>query len=592
MVTNPNYKPGVGRLATDRYDFQSHVDGGAFYHKASSIKLDTPLTINLNVTNDVQAALGQLKIQVDAVGTPADATTISKGIIQLSGDIGGTATSVKVTGLRGFPVANLTPTNGQVLQFNDGTGNWEPSDSITSFTASNDLIGDSVSQSVISLTGATLYPGFTGTEVKSDSLVWKSDIPEPMINQKSSLSVGHGKRFLINAQNAQGDIGNPFNGGTLLLSGGARVGGAGASFDGGVALSLGGYDWKLIQAMHLNTDSRVVSLCKRFGITETQMPSGTGSNVIYIGNADTVPTSGNPVGGAILYSDAGVLHVKQSDGTGFPIEPGGDVSNIYLQKGIGVTDDLESYVYVPGTISISSGGGFFSVPGSNVYLTVGLSSLAVQSFIEVTSGGFITVNSGQIQANTVNSIQLNTAAALQSNADGSIRLRNTTTDWVGFGSARSMADCFNFPISGSFGTGDGWTNNTSYTLATIAGSVVAIEIPVPRECQGATFSSLSMVYINNTGHTPATPASIYIARVEFGTNVDELLHASPNNLVYGPSSSITTFTVNFTTNNTIDKSTYRYFVRITEESGAGSVIGSTRITGFKANYTNITQHRF
>ena len=589
MVTNPNYKPGVGRLATDRYDFQSHVDGGAFYHKASSIKLDTPLTINLNVTNDVQAALGQLKIQVDAVGTPADATTISKGIIQLSGDIGGTATSVKVTGLRGFPVANLTPTNGQVLQFNDGTGNWEPSDSITSFTASNDLIGDSVSQSVISLTGATLYPGFTGTEVKSDSLVWKSDIPEPMINQKSSLSVGHGKRFLINAQNAQGDIGNPFNGGTLLLSGGARVGGAGASFDGGVALSLGGYDWKLIQAMHLNTDSRVVSLCKRFGITETQMPSGTGSNVIYIGNADTVPTSGNPVGGAILYSDAGVLNVKQSDGTTFPIEPGGDVDDIYLKKGTGVFDTLSSYVEVDSTghLFFTSGSNLSNDPASEVNMYISGSSL-----MRFTGGGTMIINGGFLQALTTGAISLDTASALQSNADGSIRLRNTTTDWVGFGSARSMADCFNFPISGSFGTGDGWTNNTSYTLATIAGSVVAIEIPVPRECQGATFSSLSMVYINNTGHTPATPASIYIARVEFGTNVDELLHASPNNLVYGPSSSITTFTVNFTTNNTIDKSTYRYFVRITEESGAGSVIGSTRITGFKANYTNITQHRF
>lgn len=140
MVTNPNYKPGVGRLATDRYDFQSHVDGGAFYHKASSIKLDTPITINVTLTNDVQTALTALKIQVDSVGTPADSTAVSKGIIQLAGDIGGTATSVKVTGLRGTPVANLVPTNGQVLKFNSGSGNWEPSTSST-FVTGGDVGG-------------------------------------------------------------------------------------------------------------------------------------------------------------------------------------------------------------------------------------------------------------------------------------------------------------------------------------------------------------------------------------------------------------------------------------------------------------------
>ena len=590
MVTNPNYKPGVGRLATDRYDFQSHVDGGAFYHKASSIKLDTPLTINLNVTNDVQAALGQLKIQVDAVGTPADATTISKGIIQLSGDIGGTATSVKVTGLRGFPVANLTPTNGQVLQFNDGTGNWEPSDSITSFTASNDLIGDSVSQSVISLTGATLYPGFTGTEVKSDSLVWKSDIPEPMINQKSSLSVGHGKRFLINAQNAQGDIGNPFNGGTLLLSGGARVGGAGASFDGGVALSLGGYDWKLIQAMHLNTDSRVVSLCKRFGITETQMPSGTGSNVIYIGNADTVPTSGNPVGGAILYSDAGVLNVKQSDGTTFPIEPGGDVDDIYLKKGTGVFDTLSSYVEVDSTghLFFTSGSNLSNDPASEVNMYISGSSL-----MRFTGGGTMIINGGFLQALTTGAISLDTASALQSNADGSIRLRNTTTDWIAFGSARTMDDIFSFPVSGVIGPTGGWTAISGiYTLSTATGATVSLEIPIPRECQGSTFNSLSINYLNNTTHTPATPAVVYVSRHPFSSNSGNLLHVSPVNLTYGAGGTYTTFTLPLTTNNTIDKSTYKYYVHITEESGAGSVIGNTRIIGFKANYTNITQHRF
>lgn len=188
MVTNPNYKPGVGRLVTDRYDFQQHIDGGAFYHKASSVKLDTPLTINLNLTSDVQAALQALKIQVDSVATPADASAISKGLIQLAGDIGGTATSVKVTGLRGTPVANLSPTNGQVLKFNSGTGNWEPS-SNSVFVTGGDVGGVSGALVVngiktIPLDGGSVLNG-TGMVYNSSLNIWQF---KPMINFDTGAS--------------------------------------------------------------------------------------------------------------------------------------------------------------------------------------------------------------------------------------------------------------------------------------------------------------------------------------------------------------------------------------------------------------------
>jgi hypothetical protein len=58
-----------------------------------------------------------------ASSSPATMSTL--GIIRLSGDIGGNASSVLVTGLQGYPVASTTPTSSQVLAWNGSK--WAPS---------------------------------------------------------------------------------------------------------------------------------------------------------------------------------------------------------------------------------------------------------------------------------------------------------------------------------------------------------------------------------------------------------------------------------------------------------------------------------
>lgn len=56
MVTNPNFKNGVGRLTTDRFDFQKHIDGTDFQHHASGI-VASP---GIEGATDVQGSLNNI----------------------------------------------------------------------------------------------------------------------------------------------------------------------------------------------------------------------------------------------------------------------------------------------------------------------------------------------------------------------------------------------------------------------------------------------------------------------------------------------------------------------------------------------------
>lgn len=48
------------------------------------------------------------------------------GLVQLAGDLGNTAVSPTVTGLQGNPVAATGPTDGYVLTWSVGNGQWQP----------------------------------------------------------------------------------------------------------------------------------------------------------------------------------------------------------------------------------------------------------------------------------------------------------------------------------------------------------------------------------------------------------------------------------------------------------------------------------
>lgn len=161
--TSPNYVPGVGRLATDRFDFQKHVDGTDFRHNATQTDLFPTLVINSTITTTVQEALQEL-VGILAVPTINQATigtsTTNLGTVTLGGDFSGTgstALSPKVGGIQGRPIQNIAPTSGQSLAWNGSF--WTPTSVSPLGAAGGDLSGSYPNPTVSGLQGRAVSSG-------------------------------------------------------------------------------------------------------------------------------------------------------------------------------------------------------------------------------------------------------------------------------------------------------------------------------------------------------------------------------------------------------------------------------------------------
>ena len=321
-MTTPNFTQGIGRLATDHLDFEAHLEGTNFRQNATTVDI-VPITINSISVSTVQQAITAIASNL----TPpviSSATTTSKGIIQLSGDIAGSATVVKVTGLQGNAVTTLAPTDGQVLTWDDTLSAWNPSNSTTAFTANGDLSGNNALQNVINL-GGTIFNSSVGGVVKMSANV--IDISGTVIGliTQDNAPVNSGSDLTVRAQSA---IVTNKSGANLVLAGGAAASGTGIR--GGVKLQLttsvpsgypttavaGAVSVNMVQIAEPVKNSRVLSLCNSSDITSSNI---NGDMVIFIGDT-TSPVSIQPSGGTGLYSQNGQLWIKQgSDGNNFPI---------------------------------------------------------------------------------------------------------------------------------------------------------------------------------------------------------------------------------------------------------------------------------
>lgn len=157
MVKYYNDKP-LGRLGTDRYDFQDHIDGYSFRQNATTIDLQTPITINSILTDTVEEAVINLNDYIGSITSVPDATASVKGILKLTTDLGGTAALPNVVGIRGVPISATVPSTNDILQYNGS--NWIPTAITSNFTAAGDLAGTVSNQTVIGLTGTRWHNSY------------------------------------------------------------------------------------------------------------------------------------------------------------------------------------------------------------------------------------------------------------------------------------------------------------------------------------------------------------------------------------------------------------------------------------------------
>ena len=117
--------PSIGQVL--KYDGTSYVPNSSIMAETQVLSLSGS-TLSISGTSS-------------SVVLPSS-TSSSVGLIQLAGDLGGTATVPKVIGIQGIPVATTAPVTGQVLKY-DGT-NYVPSNSIMTETQTLGLSGSTL----------------------------------------------------------------------------------------------------------------------------------------------------------------------------------------------------------------------------------------------------------------------------------------------------------------------------------------------------------------------------------------------------------------------------------------------------------------
>lgn len=303
------YRTGAGRLAVDRYDFQHHIDGYSLNHPAAAIALESPLTIYTSEITFVEATnVQQAIVALSEVIIPQsipDASSVNRGVIKLLGDLGGTALSPTVTRIQGKLVNTVVPSDGDVLTWSSGGSTWGPA-APTTFVASGDLSGTATTQAVTNISGAG------GGTVTISAEIVEFDLNSSAIIQQQN-TINDGTNLTITGQSSTG---TNKNGGNVIISGGS---GNGSAKTGGVSLFMTSGTVSMLEAKEVSIGRRVLGLLNSTALSSSDMPSGTGDMVIFVKNAVTAPTSGNPVGGAIMYSSNGQMYVKESSGATFVV---------------------------------------------------------------------------------------------------------------------------------------------------------------------------------------------------------------------------------------------------------------------------------
>jgi hypothetical protein len=161
--------------------------------------------------------------------------------------------------------------------------------------------------SVAANLGGTNYfsVGLSKVEILvASELSFARGVANPFIVQQPRIAAGNGQRLWVHAQsvNAAGANGD---GGPLVLTGGKSDG---TGLKGRVQLGLNLDDTAaniqhMVEVAEITATRRAIALANIAVITTTELPASTGDGIVYLANAQTVP-SADAVAGHIYYSDS------------------------------------------------------------------------------------------------------------------------------------------------------------------------------------------------------------------------------------------------------------------------------------------------
>lgn len=240
---------------------------------------------------------------------------------------------------------------------------------------------------------------------------------------------------------SQGTTNSGSRGGAITL----KTGSSSTDKSGILTFKLGNYNSAAtISAAEATLGARALGFClSQASMDSVIMPAGTGDNVIYIGNATDDPSTGDPVGGAILYASGGVLKVRQSDGYTVTIGSGfTDATSTFSLADPGSGNPVTFQI---DTVATNSAGAFnfygqdttFSGgTGGNINLRSGDSSTGIAGAITLKVGGDSELLLSAAETSTgvynlglvVNSATFTSAKLPANTGDGVIYIGNATTN--------------------------------------------------------------------------------------------------------------------------------------------------------------------
>jgi hypothetical protein len=153
----------------------SAIDGSTSV-KAESVNLlrDTVIVIEQTLGVDPQGSSSTIRNRLDELEQVIITLSGGGSAFTASQDLSGTSISQTVIGLQGRSVSNIAPSDGYILTWLASTSKWTPESAPVGFSAGKDLSGTATLQTVIAIQGNAIESGTLGPAQDGYVLAWKN----------------------------------------------------------------------------------------------------------------------------------------------------------------------------------------------------------------------------------------------------------------------------------------------------------------------------------------------------------------------------------------------------------------------------------